>query len=81
MVANLPPAVKAIFFSEFHHEAGPVLTYQAPDNFLSKEVFDVVHVFIITKPQLYRKIITVSAVNLKILGCPQTLRQQHFNRL
>ena len=59
MVATPPPAVKAIFFSEFHYEAGPVLTYQAPENFLSKDVFDVVHVFIITKPQLYRKIITV----------------------
>jgi hypothetical protein len=80
MVANLPPAVKAIFFSEFHHEAGPVLTYQAPDNFLSKEVFDVVHVFIITKPQLYRKIITVSAVNLKILGCPQSIEDKKYKR-
>ncbi|XP_065829294.1 GATOR1 complex protein NPRL2-like isoform X2 [Oscarella lobularis] len=76
----LPPPIKAIIFSEFHHLAGPVLTYQAPEDFLSKDVFDVVHVFIITKPQLYQKLITVNAVSLQILGCPQSIEDKKYKR-
>lgn len=51
--------IRCLFFSEFHHIAGPKITCQVPDNFISKDIFDNVSVFIIPKAQLQRSTITV----------------------
>lgn len=77
--------IRCIFFSEFHHIAGPKITCQVklkdynknfllspehlvrfifhfsqvPDNFVSKDIFDNVSVYIIPKAQLQRSTITV----------------------
>lgn len=51
--------IRCIFFSEFHHIAGPKITCQVPDNFVSKDIFDNVNVYIIPKAQLQRSTITV----------------------
>ncbi|XP_047368693.1 GATOR complex protein NPRL2 isoform X5 [Vespa velutina] len=53
--------IRCIFFSEFHHIAGPKITCQVPDNFVSKDIFDNVNVYIIPKAQLQRSTITVLA--------------------
>ncbi|XP_067683255.1 GATOR1 complex protein NPRL2-like [Haliotis asinina] len=73
-------AIKCIFFSEFHPTAGPKITYQVPEDFMSKEVFDSVHIYIITKPELQNRLITVNAWNLKIVGCPVCIDDPKYKR-
>ena len=47
--------IRCIFFSEFHPKAGPKITVSG----ISKEVFDTLHTYIITKPELQTRFITV----------------------
>ena len=67
--------IKCLFFSEFHTTAGPKISYQVnkeetqgwytifikqfPESFSLKEAFDLAHEYIITKPQLYGRLMTV----------------------
>lgn len=51
--------IRCIFLSEFHPVAGSKITCQAPDGYISKEIFDAVNVYIIPKPQLQRCVMTV----------------------
>uniref|UniRef100_A0AAR5QAC6 Uncharacterized protein n=1 Tax=Dendroctonus ponderosae TaxID=77166 RepID=A0AAR5QAC6_DENPD len=51
--------IRCIFFCEFHHTAGPIISCQVPENFVSKELFDSISVYIITKAELQRSTITV----------------------
>ena len=44
---------------EFHPTLGPKITYQVPEEYISRELFDTVQVYIITKPELQNKLITV----------------------
>ncbi|XP_056642853.1 GATOR complex protein NPRL2 [Diorhabda sublineata] len=62
--------IRCIFFCEFHHTAGPIISCQDPENFISKELFDSISVYIITKAELQRSVITVTLQNYKILGFP-----------
>ncbi|XP_018330250.1 GATOR complex protein NPRL2 isoform X2 [Agrilus planipennis] len=52
---------RCIFLCEFHPTVGPKITCQYPDNYISKELFDSVSVYIITKAELLRSTITVSS--------------------
>ncbi|XP_070559593.1 GATOR1 complex protein NPRL2-like [Ptychodera flava] len=72
--------INCIFFSEFHPVAGPKITYQVPEDYISKELFDIFHVYIITKPQLHNKLITVNAVGQKIIGCPVGIESAKYSR-
>ncbi|XP_013407507.1 GATOR complex protein NPRL2 [Lingula anatina] len=74
------PPIKCIFFSEFHTTAGPIITYQVPEDYLSKEAFDTVHVYIITKPQLQNRLITINALGHKIMGCPVCIENPKYPR-
>ncbi|XP_013861874.1 GATOR1 complex protein NPRL2 isoform X1 [Austrofundulus limnaeus] len=56
--------IECIFFSEFHPTLGPKITYQVPEEYISRELFDTVQVYIITKPELQNKLITVYATHL-----------------
>lgn len=40
-----------------------VLSSQVPEEYISRELFDTVQVYIITKPELQNKLITVYVVN------------------
>lgn len=51
--------LKAIFLSEFHDIAGSKIACQVPENYISKEHFHAINVYIIPKPQLQRCILTV----------------------
>ncbi|ELT95816.1 hypothetical protein CAPTEDRAFT_222035 [Capitella teleta] len=72
--------IRCIFFSEFHPTAGPKLVYQVPADYLSKEEFDNIQVYIITKPKLTDKIITLNALGKKIIGCPICIEGRQYVR-
>ncbi|CAG5089780.1 Similar to Nprl2: GATOR complex protein NPRL2 (Drosophila melanogaster) [Cotesia congregata] len=72
--------IRCIFFSEFHHIAGPKITCQVPDNHVSKDIFDNVSVYIIPKAQLQRSTLTVTLQNCKILGFPVKIDDKKYAR-
>ncbi|XP_066587109.1 GATOR complex protein NPRL2 [Prorops nasuta] len=72
--------IRCIFFSEFHHIAGPKITCQVPENFISKDIFDNVSVYIIPKAQLQRSTITVTLKDYKILGFPVKIDDKKYAR-
>lgn len=51
--------IRCIFLCEFHPTAGPKITCQVPENYISKEIFDTVSHYIIPKVQLQRCTLTV----------------------
>ncbi|KAK3740606.1 hypothetical protein QZH41_009731, partial [Actinostola sp. cb2023] len=77
---NMNYKIACILFCEFHPIAGPKIVYQSPENFISKEEFDCVAVYIIPKPELQRKLITVNALNYKFVGCPISIENAKYSR-
>ncbi|XP_050297639.1 GATOR complex protein NPRL2 isoform X2 [Anthonomus grandis grandis] len=72
--------IRCIFFCEFHHTAGPIISCQVPENYISKELFDSISVYIITKPELQRSTITVTLENYKVLGFPIRIDNKNYKR-
>lgn len=72
--------IRCIFFSEFHPIVGPMITCQVPDNFISKDIFDTVSVYIIPKAKLQRSTITVTLKDYKILGFPVMIDNKKYAR-
>jgi nitrogen permease regulator 2-like protein len=69
-----------ILLSEFHPVAGSKINVQVPENYVSKEIFDAINVYIIPKPQLQRCILTVNVLNFKIVGYPISIKNQRYAR-
>lgn len=72
--------IRCIFLCEFHPTAGPKITCQVPDNYISKDTFDTVSVYIIPKAQLQRSTITVTILGIKILGFPVRIDDKKYAR-
>ncbi|XP_047481812.1 GATOR complex protein NPRL2-like [Penaeus chinensis] len=72
--------ILSIFLSEFHNIAGPKIVYQYPENYVTKEVFDAVSVYIIPKPQIQKRIITVNVLGHKITGYPNEIKNLKYVR-
>ncbi|XP_071959760.1 GATOR1 complex protein NPRL2-like [Antedon mediterranea] len=72
--------LRCIFFSEFHPITGPKVTFQVPEDFITKELFDQLHVYIITKSELNNKLITINAHSHKIIGCPIGIEDDKYSR-
>ncbi|CAH1270837.1 GATOR1 complex protein NPRL2-like [Branchiostoma lanceolatum] len=72
--------IRCIFFSEFHPVAGPKITFQVPEDYISQKLFDSVHIYIITKPQLQNKLITLDALGHRIIGCPVCIENAKYSR-
>jgi hypothetical protein len=51
--------IRAIFYAEFDNIVGPKILYQAPDNYVSADDFDDISEYMITKPDLCGKVLTV----------------------
>ncbi|XP_037931641.1 GATOR complex protein NPRL2-like, partial [Teleopsis dalmanni] len=68
--------IRCIFLSEFHATAGCKISCQVPPDYVSKDVFDAINVYIIPKPHLQRCILTVNAVDMKIVGYPVGIEDQ-----
>ncbi|XP_063703760.1 GATOR complex protein NPRL2 isoform X3 [Culicoides brevitarsis] len=75
-----PGPLKAIFLSEFHDVHGSKISCQAPINYISKEHFHAINVYIIPKPQLQRCILTVNVLDHKIVGFPVKLESDKYVR-
>ncbi|KAM9227501.1 GATOR1 complex protein NPRL2 isoform 2-T2 [Leptosomus discolor] len=72
--------IECVFFSEFHPTLGPKITYQVPEDFISRELFDTIQVYVITKPELQNKLITVTAMEKKLIGCPVCIEHKKYSR-
>ncbi|XP_066258489.1 GATOR1 complex protein NPRL2 isoform X1 [Euwallacea similis] len=72
--------IRCIFFCEFHHTAGPKISCQVPANYISKELFDSISVYIITKAELQQSTITVTLEDHKILGFPIKIDNKKYAR-
>lgn len=72
--------ILSIFLSEFHNTAGPKIMYQYPENSVSKDIFDAVSVYIIPKPQIQKRIITVNVLGHKITGYPNEIKNPEYVR-
>ncbi|XP_047303268.1 GATOR1 complex protein NPRL2 isoform X4 [Homo sapiens] len=53
---------------------------KVPEDFISRELFDTVQVYIITKPELQNKLITVTAMEKKLIGCPVCIEHKKYSR-
>jgi hypothetical protein len=62
--------LKGVFYAEFDNVMGPRIVSQAPQNCLSADHFEAISDYIITGKQLCGKLITVSALGLKVMGYP-----------
>ncbi|XP_068713693.1 GATOR1 complex protein NPRL2-like isoform X1 [Montipora foliosa] len=72
--------IQCILFCEFHPIAGPKIVHQFPEDYISKEKFDCVAVYIIPKPELQSKLITINALNHKFVGCPISIENAKYSR-
>jgi len=72
--------IKCILLCEFHPTAGPKITFQVPEEYITKEIFDAVSVYIIPKQQLHRTVITVNALGYKIVGYPVGIESPKYIR-
>ncbi|RVE55149.1 hypothetical protein evm_000047, partial [Chilo suppressalis] len=72
--------IRCIFLCEFHPTAGPKITCQVPDNYISKDIFDTVSHYIIPKVQLQRCTLTVTLLGSKILGFPVRIDNKKYAR-
>ncbi|KJE92625.1 hypothetical protein CAOG_03547 [Capsaspora owczarzaki ATCC 30864] len=74
------PLIRAIFFAEFHFITGPKITYQVPEGFIGQDVFDAIHEYIITKPQLCDKLISINAAGFTFVGHPVAIENKKYER-
>jgi len=72
--------VKCIFYSEFHNIYGTKIIQQYPEGFISNDVFEGFAEYIIPKPKLCGKVITLTAFNYKILGYPVLVQDVKYHR-
>ncbi|GAM21598.1 hypothetical protein SAMD00019534_047730 [Acytostelium subglobosum LB1] len=72
--------IKCIFYSEFHNTFGTKIFYQYPEGFIANDVFEGIAEFIIPKPKLCGKVITLTAFDYKILGFPVLLQDVKYHR-
>ncbi|KAJ6225375.1 hypothetical protein RDWZM_003920 [Blomia tropicalis] len=72
--------IKAIIFCEFDVNLGPILKYQHPIDYISKETFESLIVYLIPKSELHGKLITINAFGHKILGYPVSINDPKYNR-
>ncbi|GAB0097294.1 GATOR complex protein NPRL2 [Sergentomyia squamirostris] len=60
-------SIQCIFLSEFHPVHGSKISCQVPENYVPKELFDAVNVYIIPKPtQIQRCVLTINCSGLGV---------------
>jgi len=73
-------ALQCILLSEFHPTVGPTIVCQAPSGFLSNEAFDMIDDYIITKPTMSGRLLTLTAMGFKFMGFPTLMDDVKFKR-
>ncbi|XP_059059808.1 GATOR complex protein NPRL2-like isoform X1 [Achroia grisella] len=72
--------IRCIFLGEFHPIAGPKISCQFPEDYISKEVFDSISAYIIPKPQIQKCTMTINALGHKIVGYPIRIDNSRYER-
>ena len=67
-------------FCEFDPRLGPQIAYQAPEDFISKSQFDSIAPYIITKPQLQSRLISLKASGYTFMGYPVIIEDKKYTR-
>eukprot|EP00041_Stephanoeca_diplocostata_P018394 m.384731 g.384731 ORF g.384731 m.384731 type:complete len:468 (-) comp20999_c0_seq3:1002-2405(-) len=62
--------VQGILYSEFNVTRGPEIVLQSPPDFFPKEDFGILEKYLITKPELSGKIITIRVHNYQVVSAP-----------
>ena len=72
--------MQCIFYADFHPKAGSRVVYQSPVGYVEKKLFESITGYIITKPQLHGKLITVNAHGHRFVGVPACLNNPKYER-
>ncbi|XKL63117.1 hypothetical protein PGB90_005481 [Kerria lacca] len=72
--------IRCIFVCEFHPTAGPKIICQVPEDYMSKDDFESVSVYIIPKAELFGNVITITVFGFKILGFPTRIDDKKYAR-
>ncbi len=72
--------IRCILFCEFDPIAGPRIAYQSPEDFISKGQFDSIAPYVITKPQLQQRLLTLKAFDYKFIGCSVGIENAKYSR-
>ncbi|KAJ0183600.1 hypothetical protein K1T71_000023 [Dendrolimus kikuchii] len=72
--------IRCIFLGEFHPVAGPKISCQFPEDYISKEVFDSISAYIIPKPQIQKCTMTINSLGHKIVGYPIRIENPRYER-
>ena len=72
--------IQCIMFCEFDPIAGPKIAYQSPEDFIGKEQFDSITTYIITKPQLQQRLITIKALDYRFVGVSIGIENDKYSR-
>ena len=72
--------IRCIMFCEFDPVAGPRIAYQSPEDFIGKAQFDSIAPYVITKPQLQQRLITLKAFEYKFVGCSVGIENAKYSR-
>lgn len=77
---KLDSPIESILYCEFHPTAGPIIVHQTPPGYVTKEQFDSLSNYLIPKPELERRLQTVNALGLKIIGYPIGIDHARYPR-
>lgn len=72
--------LKCVMFCEFDPHLGPQIAYQAPEDYISKGQMDSIAPYIITKPQLQSRLISLKAFGYNFMGFPVIIEDKKYNR-
>lgn len=72
--------IKCILLCKFDDDIGPVIECQYPENYISKEVFEAMHNYLISKLQIQKRTITLSVFGLKVSGYPNAIKNDKYLR-
>jgi len=67
-------------FCEFDPHLGPQIAYQSPVDFISKSEMDSIASYIIPKPQLQSRLISLKAFGYTFMGYPVTIEDKKYFR-
>lgn len=73
-------SLKCILFAEFDVKIGPCLVAQSPEKYLSKEQFGLVDKYLITKPELSDRLLTIRSLGEPIISCPVKIDGKQYPR-
>eukprot|EP00729_Bicosta_minor_P015876 gene15876-461_t len=77
---KLGPPIRCIVLSKFDVTLGPKVVVQAPEGVLSKAQFDPIKKYLIPKPELCNRLVTVNTPEHHILGHPVDIEANHYPR-